>query len=303
MQHELLPRVSLDVGYFRTLVRQLRRHRQPRGDARPTSTRSASPRPPIRGCPAAAATVIAASTTSSRTSSARPANNYITLRENYGESDRALERRRRHVNARPRPGMMCRAARAPAAPPPTTATWPRSCRRCCLAPRPWPRRTRTCGCRRPSVTDEVHDPDQADRHLPRSADRRAGRGHVQNLPGPQIVANYTAPNAVVAPSLGPDPLGRCREHRREHRRAGTMYGERINQWICGSARSCGSAASARRPASTLQHAQREPGAHAEQRICHLAAAAEHPRRPVHRTGYEIRFLRHEEHGDQKVTKA
>ena len=40
-------------------LRQLLRHRQPGDTARPTTTRSASPRRPIRGCPAAAATPLA----------------------------------------------------------------------------------------------------------------------------------------------------------------------------------------------------------------------------------------------------
>ena len=58
-----------DRRLFPPLVRQLHRHRQRAGDARPTTARSASPHRRIRGCLAAAAIRSAASTTSRSPSS------------------------------------------------------------------------------------------------------------------------------------------------------------------------------------------------------------------------------------------
>ena len=75
VQQQLLPRVSVEVGYFRRWLQQLHRDRQPARRRRPTSRRSASRRRPIRGCPAAAATPSPACTTSSQASSARRSNN------------------------------------------------------------------------------------------------------------------------------------------------------------------------------------------------------------------------------------
>ena len=73
VQQQVLPRVSVEVGYFRrwlnnfTITDNLARR------PRPTSRRTASPRRRIRGCLAAAATRSTGSTTSCRASSARPA--------------------------------------------------------------------------------------------------------------------------------------------------------------------------------------------------------------------------------------
>ena len=71
VQHELLPRVSVSVGYTRRWLQQLHGHRQPADERRRTSRRSASRRRSIRGCLAAAATRSPGCTTSSRPSSAR----------------------------------------------------------------------------------------------------------------------------------------------------------------------------------------------------------------------------------------
>jgi hypothetical protein len=52
---------------------------------------------------------------------------------------------------------------------------------------------------------------------------------LQNLPGPELVANYAATNAEVRPSLGRDLAGGARNLTVNLVEPRTLYGDRINQ--------------------------------------------------------------------------
>ena len=54
-------------------------------------------------------------------------------------------------------------------------------------------------------------------------------GTFQSIPGPPILANYVAPNALVAPSLGRSLSGNAQNVNVALVEPGTLYGDRLNQ--------------------------------------------------------------------------
>ena len=84
VQHELMPRVSVDAGYFRRDLRQLHRHRQPAGGAERLQPVQHHRAGRIRGCRAAAATLITG-LYDLNPNRVGQVNNFSTFASNYGE--------------------------------------------------------------------------------------------------------------------------------------------------------------------------------------------------------------------------
>ena len=63
-------------------------------------------------------------------------------------------------------------------------------------------------------------------HAPRVDSRSAGS--FQSIPGPEVLANFVAPMPSWHPSVGRALSGAPQCHVK-YRRAGTVYGERLNQ--------------------------------------------------------------------------
>jgi hypothetical protein len=150
-----------------------------------------------------------------------PADNYITFADNYGKQTRRWDGVDVTVNARPAPGLMFQGGTSSG-------------------------RTTTDNC---DIVDDM--PELLVRlNLPVAYCRQQSRfltdlkllgtytvpridvqvaATVQSVPGPQILANYVATNAVVQPSLGRPLSGNAANMTVQIVEPGTMYGERSNQ--------------------------------------------------------------------------
>ena len=194
--------------------------------------------------------------------------NFVTLRRQLRQADRALERRGRHgERAAPQRGILLQGG---------VSTGRTSTDNCDVAGQACPKAQPVTLERR--LLPRGHDlPDagQAPRHLHGAEGRRAGLAATfQSLPGPQVTANYVASNALIQPSLGRPLSGGAANVDGQHRAAGHDVRR---------------AAEPARPAlredlpfgrtrtainfDLYNVAEREPGAVAEQQLRGLAGAA------------------------------
>jgi len=230
VQQELLPRVSLDVGYYRTWF----------GNPVVTDNRALTPAdfdrfslaaPRDQRLPNGGGVEIAGLYNVKPEKFSVPADNFITYAENYGKQTRRWDGVDLSINARPRSGLMVQAG---------TSTG----------------RTTTDIC---DIVDDLPEMLLAARNvgevnanvwLPASNCRQQSNfltnfkflatytipridvqvsTTVQSYPGPQIAANYVATNASVAPGLGRTLSGGAANMTVNIVEPGTMYGERSNQ--------------------------------------------------------------------------
>jgi hypothetical protein len=214
VQHELLPRLSVDVGYFRrwwgNFIVTDDRAINPGDFDRFSLTAPADPRLPGGG-----GYVVSDLYDLKPDAFGRRADTYLTLSSNYGKQIRHWTGVDVGLTARPRAGVMLAGG---------TSTG-RMIRDTC------------------DVVDKVDNPSrlycrQQENFLTQvkflgayTIDRIGVllSGTLQNVPGPPILANYVAATAEVAPSLGRNLAGGARNVTVNLVAPGTMYGERMNQ--------------------------------------------------------------------------
>jgi hypothetical protein len=230
VQQELLPRVSMDLSYFRTwfgnfVVTDNRAVAASDFDTF-SITAPADPRLPDSG-----GYTVSGLYNLKPAAFGRPADNYITFARNYGSQIRHWNGIDITVNARPRSDLTLQGG---------TSTG----------------RTTTDNCEIVAKVPEALfgaqniDAANANVWLPGSYCRQQSNfltqmkllgtytlpridvqvaATVQSNPGPQITANYTATNAVVAPSLGRNLSGTATNIVTNIVAPGTVFGERMNQ--------------------------------------------------------------------------
>jgi hypothetical protein len=230
VQHELLPRMSADVGYYRTWYGNMFVTDNLGWTAadfdRFSITAPADPRLPGGGGYTVSGLV---NVRPDRFSV--PADNYITFAKNYGKQVRRWDGVDLTITARPRPGLTFQGG--------TSSGW-----------------TTTDVC---DIVDDVPEVlfaaknltvDNANVWLPESFCRQQSKvltefkmlgsytvprvdvqvaATVQSVPGPHMVANYVATNAIVQPSLGRPLSGSAANVQVNIVEPGTMYGDRSNQ--------------------------------------------------------------------------
>jgi Carboxypeptidase regulatory-like domain len=220
VQHELLPRVSVDLGYYRTWY----------GNMFVTDNRSWSAAdfdrfsitaPSHPELPGGGGYTISGLYNVKPDRFSVPADDYITFAKNYGKQVRQWDGLDLTVTARPRPGLSFQGG---------TSTG----------------RTTNDNCDivddMPEISVRLNTPDQYCRQVSKFLTEFKMLGTytvprvdlqvaatVQSVPGPQILANWVATNAAVQPALGRPLSGSAANMTVGIVEPGTMYGDRSNQ--------------------------------------------------------------------------
>jgi hypothetical protein len=216
VQHELLPGVSLDVSYFRTLYTNLvvtdNRAVAPSDYDTFSITAPLDPRLPGGG-----GYVVSGLTDLKPAAFSRPADNYITYADNYGKSTNHWNGVDIVANARIRRGLLLQGG---------TSTGRTSTDDCEVnAKLPEVGITASTYCHQ--VSSWLTQVKFIGTYTVPKIDVLAS-ATFQSLPGPGINANFTATNAIVAPSLGRNLSGGANVTV-NLLQPNTMYGERLNQ--------------------------------------------------------------------------
>jgi hypothetical protein len=223
VQHAILPRVSLDVSYFRTWF----------GNFIVTDNRAVGPAdfdrfsisaPVDSRLPGGGGYTIGGLYDLKPAAFGRPADNLLTFADNYGEQTNHWNGMDVTINARPRAGLTIQGG---------TSTGRRTTDNCEIQEKV-PEMILSSSTTAPNipychVTEAFLTQVKflATYTVPRIDVQLSGT--FQSIPGRQILANYTATNAVVAPSLGRNLSGGANNVTVGLVAPGTMYGERLNQ--------------------------------------------------------------------------
>jgi hypothetical protein len=217
VQRELVPRMSMDVSYFRRWF----------GNFIVTDDRAVAPSdfdrfsitaPPHPRLPGGGGYVISGLYNVNPAKFGVPAENFLTFADNYGKQIRHWNGVDVTVNARPRAGVMLGGGTS------TGRTVSDNCEILAKVPEVSPVGGHNCHVEEPFLTQVKFFGTYT---VPRFDVQVTAA--LQNMPGPAISANYNAPNTEVAPSLGRNLAGGARNVTIDLVQAGTMYGERMNQ--------------------------------------------------------------------------
>jgi hypothetical protein len=216
LQHEIMPRVAADVGYFRRIY----------GNFNTTDNRTLSAAdfdtfsitaPQDSRLPGGGGYTVSGLYDLKPTAFGQRADNFVTHASNYGDQTEYWHGVDVTLNARPRQGLLLQGGTSTgrtvtdncdlvAALPELSLTNP-----FCDVATKWLTQVKLLG----SYT------------LPRVDVLVSGT--FQSLPGPEILANYVATNAVVGPSLGRNLAGGARNVTVSIVEPGSLYGDRVNQ--------------------------------------------------------------------------
>jgi hypothetical protein len=216
VQQELLPRLAADVSYFRNWYGNFAvtdNLAVASSDYDPFRiTAPADPRLPGGGN-----YVIAGLYDLNPAKFGLPANNFVTRAETYGKQVQYWQGVDVNVNARPGSGLLLQGGTS------TGRTVTDNCEIRAKLPEVAPANP-FCHVATSFLTQVKF---LGSYGLPRVDVQISGT--FQSLPGPQILANFNAPNAIVAPSLGRALSGGAANVTVNLVEPGTMYGERMNQ--------------------------------------------------------------------------
>jgi hypothetical protein len=217
VQQELLPRVAADVSYFRTWYGNFTVSDDlavgPADFDRFQITAPVDPRLPGGG-----GHVIAGLYNLNPAKFGVPANNFVTLSKQYGKQTQYWQGVDVNINARPAEGVLLQGGTS------TGRGVSDNCEILAKLPEISPVGAPYCKTV-PAFLTQVKF--LGSYTLPRVDVQVSGA--FQSVPGPQIAANYNAPNAVVAPSLGRSLSGNAANVTVNLVEPGTMYGDRLNQ--------------------------------------------------------------------------
>ncbi|MEP7304877.1 MAG: carboxypeptidase regulatory-like domain-containing protein [Acidobacteriota bacterium] len=213
IQHELVPRVSMNVGYFRrwysnfTVTDNL--STDPTDYSPFSITAPSDPRLPAGG------SYLVSGLYDLNPNRAGLVNNYFTLASDYGNQLEHWNGVDLTVNARPRPGLLLQGGLS------TGRTITDNCDVVAKVDNPG---TRFCHVQTDFLTQVKF---LGSYNVPRVDVQISGT--FQSIPGPQIGAAYVATNAIVAPSLGRNLSGNAANVSVALVEPGTIYGDRLNQ--------------------------------------------------------------------------
>jgi hypothetical protein len=218
VQREIIPQVSVDVSYFRRSYGNLTVIDDRALSAADFDTFSV-PAPTDARLPDGGGYTVGGFRNLKPTSFGRPSDNYVTFADEYGTFIQRWNGVDVSVNARVRNGLLLQGGLS------TGRTTSDNCEIVEVLPELAPLTSQDYCRVNTNFLTQVKM--LASYTIPR-VDLQVS-GSFQSIPGPEVLANFVAPNALVAPSLGRALSGGAANVTVNVVEPGTVYGERLNQ--------------------------------------------------------------------------